>query len=65
MAENKSIEVTAEMRAAGASVIDEFSGVVDSAFLAEEVYKAMADIDRSENPPAYGPEQRHCPSQGQ
>ena len=40
--QDKSINVTPEMRAAGAYVIDAFHDAVDSGFLASEVYKAMA-----------------------
>ena len=39
---SKEIEITPEMRLAGAAVIQELSGVVDSEFLAGRVYTAMA-----------------------
>jgi hypothetical protein len=35
------VEVTREMREAGAAVIERWHGVVDSVFLAGEVYSAM------------------------
>ena len=38
------IEVTQEMREAGAFVLIELSGVVSSEFLAEKVYTAMVHV---------------------
>ena len=42
--EEPELEITSEMRAAGAALIDEYYGVVDAAYLAEQVYIAMAEI---------------------
>ena len=50
MAEIKAIEATPEMRAAGAVVIEELYGVVDSAFLAARVYIAMARVSHQSIP---------------
>ncbi len=36
--------MTPEMRAVGVAIIDELSGVVDSTYVAEQVYRAMAQL---------------------
>ena len=45
------IEITPEMRRAGASVIQDLSGVVCSETLASRVYTAMAALVDAELPP--------------
>lgn len=42
--DDKEIEITSEMTAAGVALIDELFGEVDSAYLVERLYKAMAEI---------------------
>ena len=44
---SQEIEITPEMRQAGAEVIESLGGTVSSEFLAAAVYSAMADLATS------------------